>query len=304
MDVKKLDNYFIRIVILNYNGSEYTVSLIKQIKQQTFNNYEIIVVDNGSLKEEVNILKKNISNDIKTIYSPKNLGYSAGNNLGLKYKEDREVDYFLVLNNDLILEDPNFINVMLNAMVDSKHLNVVASSPLVDTVSTSLLIDNQIQTRRLLSKWNTFLINIPLFKFYTDRKLAGLFLYENEKPYTNKYLVCDTINGAAFMIEKKFIVENDFLDEGTFLYYEEIILGRQIRNSKKTCLLNGNTSVKHLQGISSKSSANLVNVKMERFKYKSSLYYLKKYENLGFFASLFYVFLSEIVLFLKRNLNY
>jgi GT2 family glycosyltransferase len=295
-----MEDIFLRVIILNYNESNYTISLIEQLRKQTFSNLEIVVVDNFSKMEELQIINDNLPDDVIIIYSDKNLGYSGGNNLGFKYLGKNEIDYFLVLNNDIIIEEIDFIEKMVSSMQMNRHLGVVASSPLVDTVSSGLDLSQQIQTRRILSKWNTVLINIPLFKFYTNLKLVNVYLYKDYFPFVGKEFICDTINGAAFIVEKDFIVENNYLDEITFLYYEEIVLGRQIKNSGKTCLLNGNTVIKHLQGISTKSSNNRINYQMERFKYQSSLYYLQKYENFGIFFSLVYVFLSEFVIVVKK----
>lgn len=292
-------SYYIRIVILNYNESKYTIELIRSLKNQVFKNFEIIVVDNNSSYEEKKILRDNLSEDIYVIYSEDNKGYSGGNNLGLRYQGQKKIDYHLVLNNDIIVEDSKFIITLLEGMLYGKSKNVAASSPLIDTVSLRIPIERQIQVRRLLSKWDTFVVNIPLFNLFT-KKLKYYFLYEKEKPYLEKQMLCDTINGAAFMIENEFLKNNNYLDEGTFLYYEEIILGKQIKEKGMTCMLNGNTSIKHLQGLSTKSCKKNINVNMERFKYKSSLYYLKKYENLGFICSLTYVILSELSILLKK----
>lgn len=291
---------FIRIVILNYNESDHTINLINQLRNQTFKNWELVVVDNFSKNNQVQFLKKNLPQDIIAVFSDKNLGYAGGNNLGFRYRGKNEIDYFLVLNNDLIIEDNKLIEKMLKGIFKFKTVNVVASSPLIDTFSTGIELRNQIQTRKILSKWETFLINIPIFKFYTNFKLHNAYLYRNELPYIGKEMLCDTINGAAFLIEKEFIVSNNYLDEGTFLYYEEIILGKQIKDAGKTCLLNGKTVIKHLQGISTKSSTNIINVKMERIKYQSALYYLQKYENLGKISSKIFIALSETVIFLKK----
>ncbi len=290
---------FVRIVILNYNESDFTISLIEQLSHQSFKNFDIIVVDNNSVDLQKQKLRDGINKEV-IIFSKSNLGYAAGNNLGLKYNDGKKVDYYLVLNNDLIIEDDNFILTLLDGMILKKDTGVVASSPLIDTISTNIPIENQIQVRKLLPKFQTFLINIPIFKFITNRWLKREFLYMDDMPFLNKHLICDSINGAAFIIDASFIKVNNYLDEGTFLYYEELILGKQIQLVKKTCLLNGNTYVKHLQGVSSKSNTQNINIKMERFKYKSSLYYLNKYENLGWVGSKLYILLSEFVIFLKK----
>lgn len=299
MSIKGLNDYFIRIIILNYNESSYTIDLIEQLRRQSLQNFEIIVVDNDSRAEEKQILKDRLPSDVVAIYSPQNVGYAAGNNLGLRYAGSIPADYFLILNNDLILEDEKLIDSLLSQIVANKGNGVVAASPIVDTVSTGTAVERQIQVRRIMSMAETFLLNIPLLNMFT-RKIRSTFLYQKEMPYVNKILLCDTINGAAFMIEKEFMVANNYLDTGTFLYFEEIILGRQIMLDRKKCLLNGFTSVKHLQGISTKSSAGKINTRMERFKYRSALYYLQKYDGMGIVGAQLFVLLSEASIMIKK----
>lgn len=290
---------YLRVVILNFNESHFTVELVDQLKKQTFQNFEIVVVDNKSKNEEIDFLKSNLQKHALTVFSDKNLGYSGGNNLGLKYPEKIQVDYFLVLNNDIIIEDDQFIEKMVKGIQDYKSENVVASSPLIDTVSTGLPLKDQIQVRRIMSLKDTFLINIPLFNPFTKTKFNH-FIYKNEMPYINKMMLCDSINGAAFIIDGDFIRKNNYLDEGTFLYYEEIILGKQIINAGKICLLNGTTSIKHLQGASTKNSGKKINYKMEKFKYESGVYYLKKYEGMGSLGEKLYIMLSELSIIIKK----
>ena len=69
------------IITVNYNGLNDTCALIDSI---TFNeDMEVIVVDNGSTKDESSILQKLYPN-IKIIRSDQNLGFAGGNNLGIK----------------------------------------------------------------------------------------------------------------------------------------------------------------------------------------------------------------------------
>lgn len=290
---------FVRITILNYNESNYTLELVEQLKNQTFQNFETVVVDNASNAKEKKILSQ-LPQDVTVLYSDENLGYARGNNIGLKYKGVAEPDFHLVLNNDLIIEDPEFILKMVEGIQTNR--NVVASSPLVDTLSTGKQLHEQIQVRRILPPSAMFKLSTPIFTPFIN-KLTDHFLYRDQMPYLNKYLFCDSINGAAFMINNQFLQENNYLDEGTFLYFEELILGRQIINQNKTCLLNGFTSVKHLQGVSTKSSGKKINTKMERFKYESALYYLKKYDRIGFAQEKLFILLNELSIIAKKILK-
>ncbi|MDF0718812.1 glycosyltransferase family 2 protein [Kaistella sp. PBT33-4] len=297
-----MNEWYIRIVILNYNEPQFTADLVNQLGKQTYTNTEIVVVDNASEPQHREMLHRLLPPHVYTIYSPLNIGYSRGNNLGLRLPSSREIDYHLVLNNDIVIEDPDFIRKMAEGLNHNAPAGAVAGSPLVNTVASAVLQEQQIQVRRVLSKNQMFKLATPVFTPFI-RKLTDHFVYRSELPYRGKYMICDSVNGAAFIIEDKFLRDIDFLDEGTFLYYEELILGRQIKDLGKTCFLNGYTEIKHLQGVSTKSRGRQINVQMERYKYESTLYYLKKYEGIGIFAQKLFILLNEFSIVLKKLLR-
>ena len=75
----------ISIILPNYNSSKYLSSTLKSILRQTYKNWKLFIVDDGSDKETLNILKKIKSNKkIKVIYLKKNRGAGYCRNLALK----------------------------------------------------------------------------------------------------------------------------------------------------------------------------------------------------------------------------
>ena len=290
---------FLRIVILNYNSSQYTLDTIKSMETQSFQNFEIVVVDNASKEKEIQLLKECLPKSSVCIYSTENLGYSRGNNLGMRIKTNNNPDYFFILNNDVIIEDDNLLVKLLESFNWSGDKKVMAISPLIDTISNKFPLEEQIQVRKILPTMQLFFVCCTIFKLFTKKSFSS-FIYKEEMPFVNNYLQCDTINGAAFMIETDFIKKNNYLDEGTFLFFEEIILGRQILDAGGTCILNGKVSLKHLQGISTKSSSKRLNVTMEKYKRESELYYFKKYCGLNKYYSFLYIFFKKMEVLLKQ----
>src|SRR3989344_4719129 len=86
----------VSIVIVNYNGKDLTLNLLKSISRLNYKNHEIIVVDNASTDGTQDAIKKNFKN-IKLVENSKNLGYS-GTNSCIKHCEG---EYILFLNNDM-----------------------------------------------------------------------------------------------------------------------------------------------------------------------------------------------------------
>lgn len=94
----------IMIILLNYNNYKDTIECINSIKQNTSENnfiYEIVVVDNKSTNESLAKLKE--IEGITLIEANENAGFSAGNNIGIKYALDNKSEYILLLNNDTII---------------------------------------------------------------------------------------------------------------------------------------------------------------------------------------------------------
>lgn len=100
-----MDKLKIAIVVLNYNGRKDTLeciqSLAKVKKDNTF-LVETIVVDNGSDDGSAKALAK--LGPIDLILNDQNLGYTGGNNVGIKYALKRGANHILILNNDTIVD--------------------------------------------------------------------------------------------------------------------------------------------------------------------------------------------------------
>jgi len=71
----------VSVIIPNYNYGEYIEDAIKSVLSQTFNNYEIIVVNNGSTDNSLEVLQKYES--LVTLINQENIGQSGARNAGL-----------------------------------------------------------------------------------------------------------------------------------------------------------------------------------------------------------------------------
>lgn len=146
------------IIILNWNGYEETLECLNSVRSNEYPNYCLIVVDNGSEKDNLNNLKGWCSESFKTfieysrleaesggrivdedilhlsesknklvfIENNENLGFAAGNNVALKYAMKRNAPFSLLLNNDTVIEKDS-IRILMNFMND--HSDYVAVTP-------------------------------------------------------------------------------------------------------------------------------------------------------------------------------
>lgn len=115
-------NPLVSIILVNYNGFEDTLDCVKSLEKIDYDNFNIIVVDNCSTvipnMETLSIIQQ------KTIYiqQKENLGFSVGNNVGIKYAIESGSDYILLLNNDTIVSN-DFLNTLISEA--QKHDNNV-----------------------------------------------------------------------------------------------------------------------------------------------------------------------------------
>src|SRR3990167_16324 len=87
------------VVILNYNTSAYLKQALLSLRATKDILMEVIVVDNASKDDSVEMVKEEFSREVRLIESDKNLGFAGGNNLALPYLLGR---YVLFLNSDTV----------------------------------------------------------------------------------------------------------------------------------------------------------------------------------------------------------
>ncbi len=178
----------VAVIILNYNSSTETLNLIASIKKYE-NDYYIIIVDNDSSEKEKAILKQ-AKSDAEMIFLDKNLGYAAGNNIGLKRAIELQYQYFLIANSDTEIIHPNTIGKLLSSM---KELHADAAGPQMlnanGELDSGVIIDNRMgRTRRV---------------------------------FTDKTAKSRSLMGAFLLISKKMLLVNGYMPEEYFLYREE-----------------------------------------------------------------------------------
>lgn len=114
------------ISILDYNQQETTLTCLASIEKLNSKGLKIsvIVIDNypkGKLEIDTSIYK-NVSVVLKK--TPDNLGFSGGHNVGIKYAMERDADYVVVLNNDVVV-DPDLITQLVKAAEASGSIGAV-----------------------------------------------------------------------------------------------------------------------------------------------------------------------------------
>jgi GT2 family glycosyltransferase len=108
----------IAIVILNWNGWQDTVNCLRSLRNLTYQNYHIVLIDNGSTDNSIKEIIPNLNPRIHFICNKDNLGFAKASNQGITYAIDAMgSEYVWLLNNDTTVES-NTLSLMVQAMKD------------------------------------------------------------------------------------------------------------------------------------------------------------------------------------------
>lgn len=114
----------ISIIIPNWNGEGFLADCLSSLKKVNYNNFNVVVVDNGSQDNSVGLIEKNYPS-IDVIKNKKNLGFATACNQGIKKAFSHGADAILLLNNDTIV-DQDFLSKMAEAL-DGEKVGIVGS---------------------------------------------------------------------------------------------------------------------------------------------------------------------------------
>ncbi len=101
---RRSDAKSVLIVILNWNSPKETLAAVESVLRMDYTNYRVVVIDNGSTDDSVEVLSKIEDSRVELIASPENLGYTGGCNLAFATALENNNDYVWLLNNDAVTE--------------------------------------------------------------------------------------------------------------------------------------------------------------------------------------------------------
>ena len=108
------------VIIPNYNGMKFLEPCLKALQAQTYQNFKILVVDNGSTDGSAQWLEER---GIDTIFLKENTGFSGAVNTGIRAAD---TPYVILLNNDTEA-DEYYVAEMVRAIERSPKIFSVSS---------------------------------------------------------------------------------------------------------------------------------------------------------------------------------
>lgn len=226
----------VSVVIVNWNTRPVLQNALESLYKETNGvSFETIVVDNGSTDGSVELIK-GFGRNVRLISLPENRGFAVGNNLGFKQACGR---YVLMLNSDTIVLPTTLIGMVKFldthedvGCVGCKHLNLDGTLQRSVDCFPNLLGD--------------FLSYSELYRLpFLFPSLQKRFPWWSEH---DKIFEVDWVNGACMMIRSEVITQVGGLDEGYFIYSEEIDWCYRIRKAGWRVFFTPEAEIIHLGG--------------------------------------------------------
>ena len=196
--------YTTTIVIPNYNGMAFLETCLTSLEVQSYQQFSVLIVDNGSTDGSVEWLRAHESAQIRVIYLKENTGFAAAVNTGIKACG---TPYVLLLNND-IRADEHFVEEMVRGISRSKRI-FSAASKMIRMYEPELM--DSAGDQYTVAGW--------AFNRGTGRRISH---------YNRPCRVFSACAGAAIYRRKVFETIGYF-DENHFAYLEDIDVGYRAR---------------------------------------------------------------------------
>lgn len=220
------------IITVNYNSLEVTKELLESVFENSYQNTEIVVVDNASRNNPSSEIARDFPS-VKALRSEENLGFAGGNNLAIPHCHG---EYFLFINNDAELNDG-----VIESLID-----LFESDPSIGIASPKLCYYNTIP--ELVPDVIQYAGTTEVHPFTGRNSTIGERKTDNgefDQPIETAYC-----HGAAMMIPRKVLEEVGPMSEDYFLYYEELDWCERIKKAGYKVFVDNRVKVYHKESIS------------------------------------------------------
>lgn len=279
------------IVIVNYKTPDLCIDSLKSLQPESSSYLNVFVVDNASNDNSLDkidfAIKENSWKSVKVIQSQSNSGFSYGNNIGITTSNSELV---LLLNSDTIVR-PGAIELLVKTLQDNPQIGMV--SPRLEWPDGSPQ-ESCFRFHRPINELIRSAATGPitrLFKrFEVPLRVSDMVLYPEWTSF------------ACVLIRRQVFEDIGLLDEGFFMYFEDVDFCKRAREAGWQIIHNPEAHVVHLRGGSSPVKSQAAKKKrLPRYFYESrSRYYHKHFGRFGLFRANIYWHLGWLVAMVRK----
>ncbi|NOT64034.1 MAG: glycosyltransferase family 2 protein [Acidobacteria bacterium] len=201
------------VVIVNYSGARWLRPCLDTLLKTSYVNFSVIVVDNASTDNSREIITEHYS-QITLLAEKQNLGFSAGNNIGIRYALACQADYVVLLNPDTKVK-PNWLTALIDVAEKEPDVGILGG----------------VQLRYDDDEWNSWTSAV------LSSRQKDLLTDSARCP---AWLEMEWVEGACFAIKRTVLEKVGLFDAIYFSFYEELDYCRRARyHGFRTALVTG-----------------------------------------------------------------
>lgn len=252
-------------VILNWNGWQDTLHCLHSLRRMGYRNWRAVIVDNGSTDDSVERFKVACP-ETPILETHRNLGFAAGNNIGIRFALNNDADYVFILNNDTSLS-PDAISECV--AFSERHPEAALIGPRIARRNPQLEwpICRQLDLLTIICAYTPLrrlIARIPVVR--------AMFYYLENQPSVVRF-----VPGSALFFRAAAFEKTGLFDESTFLDYEELIMAEKVRSAGYSVCFVPSATIWH------KGSASASGLRAKRYieNAKSEEYFFSHYVHLS-----------------------
>lgn len=257
----------IGILILNYLAYKDTLECLESIKRQSYEDYQVLVVDNASSNNSYAELQQCTSGDSKVtiLQTKENLGFARGNNFGLAWFKSKNIYNVLVINGDTILTDTHYLQSLVEfplaediAMIGTKIISrdQQNQNPLpvnLTDISKLKAAKKQLWLLKILNNLHLIETLSRIKNKLVKKNESELDLQDTsvKEKWRNLNPSWEMLHGSAIFFTENYLSQYIGFYPDTFLYYEEELLALVCRKLDMKQVYAPELSIYHKEDASS-----------------------------------------------------
>ena len=273
----------VAIILLNYNNAPDTMACVDSLRELSYKNYSIIVVDNASPDGSGIELQKKFP-DLTVILNRENGGFAAGNNVGILRAIGEKSEYLWILNNDTVVQ-PDSLSKLVDCMESDVSIGMCGCGIVYYS------------NPEIVWSWGGSL-KFPFF----DASPIGL--KKQVVGFFGKDVHPEIISGCSQFVRTSVIDKIGLMPECYFMYWEDVEWCYRIKKQGYKLAFVSEPLVLHKEGMTFGKSNPLKYF----YKFRNRMLFIKR--NLSFGESalsyvgvLFQIIYNSIVLMLRGNFS-
>lgn len=218
----------VAIIVLNWNRLQDTLLCLESLRNQSYDNYEIFVIDNASSEKSTRLTLDAVrSKTVHILYNSRNLGFAGGVNVGIRRALRNKFDYVALINNDATAHS-DWLAMLVRASIDNES-----------AITTGLVIHSDEKTIDSTGDW----YSIWGMPFPRDRNAPAVKIPRSGTVFGG--------SGAGTLYTTQLLREVGLFDEDFFMYYEDVDLSFRAQLYGYTAFYTQHAMVYHKRGASS-----------------------------------------------------